>query len=80
MKQNIDIEVLRDGKQVSGDHCRMLTTKVTEEEVNNALKKISDITAPGIDGYGAKFYKACWHIIRKDSMEAIVRKVGLPYV
>lgn len=49
----------------------MLTTQVTEEEVYDALKKISDLTAPGVNGYRAKFYKATWYIIKKNIIDAL---------
>lgn len=39
--------------------------------VTSALKGISDNTAPGIDGYGAKFFKSTWDIIKKDTLNAI---------
>ncbi|XP_058761622.1 uncharacterized protein LOC131635037 [Vicia villosa] len=43
----------------------------TRLEIYVALKKISDLTAPGVDCYGAKFYKSTWHVINEDIIEAI---------
>lgn len=71
MKQKVDISVLREGKQVNVDYCRMLTAQVTYKEIHSALKKINNLTAPRMDGYGAQFYKAAWPIIKKDIMVAI---------
>ncbi|KAI5445139.1 hypothetical protein KIW84_013408 [Lathyrus oleraceus] len=36
------------------------------------LEGIGDLKAPGIDGFGAKFFKASWHIIKGDVIEAIM--------
>lgn len=46
--------------------------KVTEEEIAKVLQGIGDLKAPGIDGFGAKFFKASWHIIKGDVIEAIM--------
>lgn len=53
----IDITVLRNGKQVSNSDNQFLTATVTEEEIKKALFSIGDLKSPGLDGYGAKFFK-----------------------
>ncbi|XP_058754826.1 uncharacterized protein LOC131627957 [Vicia villosa] len=67
----IDVQVMRSGKQVSMEKRLMLVNKVTVQEVEDALKGIGDTKSPGIDGYGAYFFKACWGIIKYDVLAAI---------
>lgn len=40
-----------------------MIAQIIVEEIKNALKDINDITTPGVDGYGAKFFKASWDVI-----------------
>ncbi|XP_058756922.1 uncharacterized protein LOC131630148 [Vicia villosa] len=49
----------------------MLIAIVTESEIHKALKKISDITAPGSDGCGAKLFKATWNIVKSNILKAV---------
>ncbi|XP_058759182.1 uncharacterized protein LOC131632454 [Vicia villosa] len=67
----IDLEIMREGKQLQRDQCASLTALVTEGEIHKVLKKMSDLTAPGIDGYGAKFFKSSWNIIKIDLCMAV---------
>ena len=48
-----------------------LNLSFSAEEIKDAMWSIDDNKAPGIDGYNSKFYKAAWHIIGKDIVEAI---------
>jgi hypothetical protein len=36
------------------------------------MKSIGDLKAPGLDGYGAKFFKTTWNIIKKDVIAAVM--------
>lgn len=70
--RKIDITVTRKGKQLVDEQCLSLTTRVTETEIFEALNSINDLTAPGIDGYGARFFKITWSIIKKDIIAAVM--------
>ncbi|XP_058733606.1 uncharacterized protein LOC131605244 [Vicia villosa] len=48
-----------------------LIAYVTEKEMFDALSSINDLTSPGIDGYGARFLKVAWPIIKED-IKAVV--------
>ncbi|KAL5184132.1 Transposon TX1 uncharacterized protein [Glycine soja] len=69
--RHIDIQAMRDGKQITFDQGTFLTATVTEAEIVKALQGIGDLKAPGIDGYGAKFFKNSWHIVKKDFIAAV---------
>eukprot|EP00253_Pinus_taeda_P002768 PITA_02768 len=38
----------------------------TEEEINNVIWDTEPDKAPGLDGFSAHFYRACWTIIKSD--------------
>lgn len=44
---------------------------VTEEEVENAIFSMSPNKSFGPDGFPARFYQKCWHIVGKDITNAI---------
>ncbi|CAI8611329.1 unnamed protein product [Vicia faba] len=69
--KKIDIEVMRDGKQLNKDHCQNPAALVTDREIHQTLMKISDLTSSIADGYGASFFKASWYILKADTIEAI---------
>ncbi|CAK8567578.1 unnamed protein product [Lathyrus sativus] len=69
--KHVDIEALRDGKHLNGDPREFLINTITEEEIVKSLKGIGDLKAPGIDGFGAKFFKVSWHIIKEDVIATI---------
>ncbi|XP_014618090.1 uncharacterized protein [Glycine max] len=60
--RHIDIQAMRDGKQITFDQGAFLTATVTEAENAKALQGIGDLKALGIDGYGAKFFKNSWRL------------------
>ncbi|CAK8567987.1 unnamed protein product [Lathyrus sativus] len=62
---------MREGPHLTREQRLPLTTPVNEEEILNALKGIGDLKSPGIDGYGAKVFKASWNIIREDTIAAM---------
>lgn len=49
----------------------MLISLVTQKEVVVALKSLGDLKALGTDGFGAKFFKHSWSIVREDMMQTI---------
>ncbi|CAK8530761.1 unnamed protein product [Lathyrus sativus] len=68
---HIDIEAMRMGKQLDMDQREYLTKTISEDEITKALKGIGDLKAPGLDGYGAKFFKTIWTTIKTDVIAAI---------
>lgn len=56
---HIDVEVMLKGIQVTNQQREYLMSRVTEDEIERALNGIGDLKSPGIDGYGAKFFKTC---------------------
>jgi hypothetical protein len=68
----IDIMAMRAGPQFSTDQREMLVAPIQENEIYQALHCIGDLKAPGLDGYGAKFFKATWSIIKKDVIAAVM--------
>ncbi|CAK8533160.1 unnamed protein product [Lathyrus sativus] len=68
---HIDIEAMRMGKQLNLEQREYLTRNITEDDIFKALRGIGDLKAPGLDGYGAKFFKASWTTIKTDVIAAI---------
>lgn len=64
--KGIDITTMRDVSQLNNDQRDNLIQPVTKKEVFDALKGIGDLKGLGMDGYGAKFFKATWSIIKHD--------------
>ncbi|CAM9001934.1 unnamed protein product [Rhodiola kirilowii] len=50
-----------------------LMEEFTEEEVRNALFQMCPTKAPGPDGFSALFYQKCWHIVKDDVTEVVLR-------
>lgn len=42
------------------------------EEIEAALKSIGDLKAPGVDGFGAKFFKAAWCTVKNDVTRTVL--------
>jgi hypothetical protein len=57
-----------DVPQVSEEENNLLTLPFIEEEVRNVIFQMEHNKAPGPDGFSAKFYQACWNIIKEDLM------------
>ncbi|XP_058784387.1 uncharacterized protein LOC131659154 [Vicia villosa] len=69
--QHIDVDAMRKGNQLNLDHKDFLVRPVTIKEIQEALKGMGDLKAPGLDGYGAKFYKSYWNTIKEDVTAAV---------
>ena len=50
---------------------RCLCTLATMDELREVVRKLSSNRAPGMDGFNGAFYKATWHLISKDLLEAV---------
>ncbi|CAK8578493.1 unnamed protein product [Lathyrus sativus] len=68
---HIDIEAMRMGKQLNMEQREHLTRPISEVDITKALKGIGDLKTPGMDGYGAKFFKAGWEIVKTDVIAAV---------
>jgi hypothetical protein len=68
----IDIVAMRAGLQFTNAQREFLAAPILENEIYQALHCIGDLKAPGLDGYGAKFFKATWSIIKNDVIAAIM--------
>ncbi|KAI5415606.1 hypothetical protein KIW84_040864 [Lathyrus oleraceus] len=62
----IDVPAMRDKAQLNFDQRHALIVHVTDQEILKALKGIGDLKAPSMDGFGSKFFKASWNIVRED--------------
>ena len=51
---------------VTAEMCAALDRDFQVEEVDQALKQMAPLTAPGRDGMSPIFYKTYWHIVSKD--------------
>ena len=49
----------------------ILNSRVTHEEIKNALFSINNSKAPGPDGFSSLFFKRAWSIIGNDVCEAV---------
>lgn len=49
---------------------------MNEMKIEAALRSIGDLKAPGIDGYGVKFFKKSWNIIGKDVIKVVQEFFG----
>lgn len=68
----IDIVAMGKGPQLSEGQGDFLTAHITENEILSSLKGMKNLSAPGIDGYNAKFFKSTWDIIKYDTIKAIM--------
>lgn len=64
---------MRKGNQLNTEQRPFLVSQVTAKEIEVTLKDMWVLKAPGVDGYGVKFYKSCWPIIKEDFI-AVVRE------
>ncbi|XP_058775224.1 uncharacterized protein LOC131649480 [Vicia villosa] len=76
----IDVGAMRNGSQLSRVQREGLIRLVTETEKHNALKGINDLKAPGLDGYGAHFFKHSWSIIKTDLIVPLILTARLGQV
>lgn len=70
--RGVNIVAIRQGNRLTPEHITYFIAPMTEEKIVKALKGISDLTAPGIDGYGAKFFKVTWDITKKDIINVVM--------
>ncbi|XP_058727119.1 uncharacterized protein LOC131598546 [Vicia villosa] len=51
---HIDVDAMRRGNQLDMEKKEYLISRVTIDEIQEALKGIGDLKSPGVDGYGAR--------------------------
>ncbi|CAJ2661953.1 unnamed protein product [Trifolium pratense] len=68
----IDIVAMREGPQITNEQREFLVAPILEDEIFRALKSIGDLKAPGLDGFGANFFKTAWSIVKKDVIAAVM--------
>ncbi|PNX74719.1 ribonuclease H, partial [Trifolium pratense] len=64
------ITAMREGPQLSNEQREKLVIPITDKEIEDALQSIGDLKSPGIDGYGAYFFKKAWNIVKTDVLRA----------
>lgn len=69
--KHIDAAAIRRGGQFSMEQRQFLVAPVSDQEILKALNGIGDLKSPGIDGYGAKFFKSSWDTIKDDINNAV---------
>ena len=60
-----------DGFVWSSNHVDILNSRVTHEEIKNALFSIDDSKAPGPDGFSSLFFKRAWSIVGNEVCDAV---------
>ncbi|XP_058753378.1 uncharacterized protein LOC131626575 [Vicia villosa] len=68
---NVDVMAMRTGPQLNFEQRAKLILPVSDDEVTMALNCIGGLKSPGIDGFGAKFFKASWETIKFDVLRAV---------
>ncbi|XP_020266617.1 uncharacterized protein LOC109842117 [Asparagus officinalis] len=63
--------MISNGPVLTSSQCSELSALVTREEIRLALFSMSDIRAPGPDGFNASFFKSTWDIIKEDLFLAV---------
>lgn len=67
----VDIVSMRRGNGLNMGKMTMLIRPVSDNEIEYALKSIRDLKAPGVDGFGSKFFKSSWGIIKHDVLNVV---------
>ena len=61
---------------VSLEENRSLCACPSEEEIKDTVFSMDSDSAPGPDGFSAKFYIACWDVLGKDVVSAVKAFLG----
>ncbi|XP_060210949.1 uncharacterized protein LOC132637959 [Lycium barbarum] len=67
----VDQNIISKGPVLDNTQQLQLLARVSEEEIQNALKSIGDDKSSRIDGYNAFFFKRAWSIIKTDLVRAV---------
>ncbi|XP_075112541.1 uncharacterized protein LOC142182272 [Nicotiana tabacum] len=68
----INPNVMKLGAKLNRDQQLQLIKSVTKEEVWEELKDISDLKAPGYDGFKVVFFKKSWQIVGEDITQVVM--------
>ena len=63
MQDSVIDDYHMDGLVWSSDHLDILNSRITHEEIKNALFSIDYSKAPGPDGFSSLFFKRAWSIV-----------------
>ncbi|XP_074318506.1 uncharacterized protein LOC141655319 [Silene latifolia] len=69
--QNIDPDIIANGKCVEPADFDILTRPISVEEIKNALFSIGSNKSPDLDGFSAGFFKAAWDIVSMNFCKAV---------
>eukprot|EP00253_Pinus_taeda_P008428 PITA_08428 len=58
-------------KTITADQNWALCREISLEEIEEAIRSMSNDKAPGPDGFTINFYKACWSIVKQDVWEVV---------
>ena len=58
-----------DGLIWSPQHLDSLNSRITQEEIKNAIFSMKDFKAPGPDGFTSLFFKKTWSIVGRDVVD-----------
>ncbi|XP_074306200.1 uncharacterized protein LOC141641438 [Silene latifolia] len=67
----VNKRVVQAGNCLNSQHCNLLMSHITSEEIKRAMFSIPGTKAPGPDGYSSQFFKDCWHIVGQEVCNAI---------
>lgn len=67
----INLAVMRKGNRISQDQMELLIQPVTNQDILDDLKGTGDNKTPGLDRYGASFFKQTWKTVGDDVCTAV---------
>lgn len=62
---------MREGVHLNTNRRANLIAHVSDQEIFSALNGIDDMNSPGINGFGARFFKSSWKTIKGDTIVAV---------
>nr|XP_009778828.1 PREDICTED: uncharacterized protein LOC104228121 [Nicotiana sylvestris] len=68
----IDLDIARNEHCLTKEQQKMLSCKITREDVVKAVKELPNDKAPGIDGFTAEYFKEYWSTIGDEVRKAVL--------